>query len=430
MAQAFITRERPLRRRFLYALLWSVLFAGAALYLLLTFTPAGEHLEEWWVSEKNVLTGHTLTTTTTNSATNQAKQQQQLRPDNRLTVVQMAPTILRPITTQTESGPLRGFVQNVSGVEIATFLSIPYGQPPVGKLRFRNTVPVEPWEETRDATYLPPPCIQSEYTQRLFPVHILNESVTEACLYLNVWAPLRKGEVDPDSEDNLLKDNKKAVMVLIHGGLFTIGSTGIDEYDGRMLAATGDVIVITIQYRLGIFGFLDLDTDEVPGNMGLVDQYTAIKWVSENAQHFGGDPELITLFGTSAGAISIGFHMFSPKAGPLFRRAILQSGSPMLLKQVYNRGEALAEKFASMVGCFKKKNETGGESNSIYDDPEPVVACLDQVPFETIYKVQGELVENNPVPFMPTIPSEYIDTFINDYNESMVLNQKEVLMGK
>src|SRR5699024_5453530 len=131
----------------------------------------------------------------------------------------------------------------------------------------------------------------------------------------------------------------------------------------------------------------------------------------------------VTLFGTSAGSISIGFHMFSPRASPHFKRAILQSGSPMLLKQVYTRGEQLAEKFASMVGCFVKGN------GSIYDDPDPVVACLDELPYEKIYEAQGKLVENNPVPFMPTIPSEYIEQYIHDFNESTVLKQKEILMG-
>src|SRR5699024_3640002 len=120
---------------------------------------------------------------------------------------------------------------------------------------------------------------------------------------LNIWAPVSRN-----------KTEKRSVMVLIHGGLFTIGSIGIDEYDGRMLAAVGDVIVVTIQYRLGIFGFLDMDNEAIPGNMGLFDQYTAFKWVSENIEHFGGDPQSITLFGTSAGSISIGFHMFSHRA--------------------------------------------------------------------------------------------------------------------
>ncbi|KPM11186.1 acetylcholinesterase-like protein 7 [Sarcoptes scabiei] len=312
------------------------------------------------------------------------------------------PKILRSIVVRTKVGRLRGFVQNVTGVEVQTFLSIPYAQPPIGRLRFRRTKPVRRWSNTRDATRIPPPCFQPEYTQRLFPVHILNENITEDCLYLNVWSPL-----------NGRKNN--TVMIWIHGGLFTIGSTGIDEYDGRMLAAFGNVIVVSIQYRLGVFGFLDLDTERIPGNMGLFDQFTAIKWVRQNIKFFGGDPKSITLFGTSAGSISIGFHMFSPLTKHLFKRAILQSGSPMILKDALERGEKLAEKFASLIGCFKPSSSIDSYENnstmtsttptlsSIYDDPEPIVDCIDRTPIKLIYEAQNELVRDNPVPFMPTI---------------------------
>lgn len=322
------------------------------------------------------------------------------------------PVILRMVEVKTKSGRLKGFVQNVSNTEVNTFLSVPYGEPPIGKLRFRRTKPVKKWSGVRDATQIPPPCIQSEYTQKLFPVHILNENITEDCLFMNIWSPWKKS------------DKLKSVMVLIHGGLFTIGSIGIDEYDGQMLSALGDVVVVTLQYRLGIFGFIDLDTESIPGNMGLFDQYTALKWIYDNIRYFGGDKESITLFGTSAGSISIGFHMFSPKASKLFKRAIFQSGSPLLIKEVFTRGELLAEKFTTMVGCYEKTN------GSIYDEPELIVDCLDQTPFEKIYEVQNKMVENNPIPFMPSIPSEYIENFINDYNDTTKLKQKEVLMGK
>ncbi|KAH9511515.1 hypothetical protein DERF_009969 [Dermatophagoides farinae] len=317
--------------------------------------------------------------------------------------------ILRHMVIRTRLGRLRGFVQNVNGVEVQTFLSVPFGQPPIDKLRFRRTRPIRKWTGIKDATEFPSPCIQSEYTQRLFPVHIINQNVSEDCLYLNIWSPIGS--------------RNKSVMVLIHGGLFTIGSISVDEYDGRMLAAHGDVVVVTIQYRLGIFGFLDLDSDRIPGNMGLFDQAMALKWIHDNIRYFGGNPNSITLFGTSAGSISIGFHMFASPAQRLFQRAILQSGSPMLLKDAFTRGEIVAEKFAEIIGCYEKGNET------IYDDPEPIIDCIDQTPFEQIYKAQDEIVRDNPVPFMPTIPSEYIQNLIGDYNESTKIWQKQVLMG-
>ncbi|XP_027194901.1 acetylcholinesterase-like isoform X4 [Dermatophagoides pteronyssinus] len=317
--------------------------------------------------------------------------------------------ILRHMVIRTRLGRLRGFVQNVNNVEVQTFLSVPFGQPPIDKLRFRRTRPIRKWTGIKDATEFPSPCIQSEYTQRLFPVHIINQNVSEDCLYLNIWSPLGS--------------RNKSVMVMIHGGLFTIGSISVDEYDGRMLAAHGDVVVVTIQYRLGIFGFLDLDSERIPGNMGLFDQAMALKWIHDNIRYFGGNPNSITLFGTSAGSISIGFHMFSSHAQRLFQRAILQSGSPMLLKDAFLRGESVAEKFAEIIGCYEKGNQT------IYEDPEPIIDCIDQTPFDQIYKAQDEIVQDNPVPFMPTIPSEYIESLIGDFNDSIKLFQKQVLMG-
>ncbi|OTF82335.1 hypothetical protein BLA29_010563, partial [Euroglyphus maynei] len=91
---------------------------------------------------------------------------------------------------RTRLGRLRGFVQNVNGVEVQTFLSVPFGQPPIDKLRFRRTRPIRKWSGIKDATEFPSPCIQSEYTQRLFPVHIINQNVSEDCLYLNIWSPI------------------------------------------------------------------------------------------------------------------------------------------------------------------------------------------------------------------------------------------------
>lgn len=396
-------RERCLRHLMHIGL--ALLILTALAYAVLNKTDLGHKLNE---SLRNTFTGMS-------GDQPAADRGRSLDLDKAQTIVRKVDTdVLRSTVVETKTGKLQGFVQNVTGTEVATFLSVPYGKPPTGMLRFRRTEPIDRWEGTKLATQQPPPCIQSEYTQRIFPVNILNDSITEDCLFLNIWSPT--GGAD---------DRKRSVMIFLHGGMFTIGSIGLDEYDGRMLAAVGDVVVVTVQYRLGIFGFLDLDHEQVPGNMGLFDQYTALEWVSNNIEAFGGDPNSITLFGTSAGAISIGLHMYHPNATKLFHRAILQSGSPMLLKQVYSRGEDLAAKFAEQIGCWKPGNES-----SIYDNPEEVIECLDRTPFEKIYKLQDDLVRDNPIPFLPTIPSDYIENFLTDYNETTTLPQKEVIMGK
>lgn len=112
------------------------------------------------------------------------------------------------------------------------------------------------WRQTLNATRLPPACLQSEYTQRLYPVKILNFDISEDCLFLNIWTPTNASGLP--------------VIVWIHGGMFTIGSVGVDEYDGSVMAAFGNVVVVSIQYRLGIFGFLDLETDQIGGNFDLI----------------------------------------------------------------------------------------------------------------------------------------------------------------
>ena len=277
------------------------------------------------------------------------------------------------IIVSTLSGKLRGKTHDVLGIKVNTFLGIPYGEPPTGKLRFRHTVPVKSWSNVRNATRLPPACIQPEYTQKLFPIKILEWNVSEDCLYMNIWSPVTN-------------ETSLPVMVWIHGGMFTIGSIGIDEYDGSVLASYGNVVVVSIQYRLGLLGFLDFETDEIPGNMGLWDQSMAIKWVNKNIANFGGDPNLVTLFGTSAGGISIGLHMMSPETKNLFKRVILQSGSSMLLSQVFGRGPKLAEQFSNMVGCLP-------EGTDLFDSVEMVTKCVDNMKFKKISEVQQEMVK-------------------------------------
>ncbi|XP_018536670.2 cholinesterase [Lates calcarifer] len=145
-----------------------------------------------------------------------------------------------------------------------------------------------------------------------------NTLVSEDCLYLNVWTPT----VD--------KTNPPLpVMVWIYGGGFTGGTASLDLYDGRFLTQTENVIVVSMNYRIGAFGFLSLpDNKNVPGNAGLKDQQLALKWVSKNIAAFGGDPSQVTIFGESAGSGSVGFQVLSPGSQEYFQRAIMESGAP------------------------------------------------------------------------------------------------------
>lgn len=211
-----------------------------------------------------------------------------------------------------ESGPISG----VQEQDLWVFRGIPYAASPVGDLRWRPPQPVEPWEDVRECVAFAPACPQPSSGGAFY----LDVGETdEDCLYLNVWSP---------AESNA---ETLPVMVWIHGGSFVTGSGSMAVYGGANLAAEG-VVVVTINYRLGPLGFLAHpalsaeSTEGVSGNYGLLDQIAALQWVQKNIAGFGGDPGRVTVFGESAGAISILDLLVSPLAEGLFQRAIVQSG--------------------------------------------------------------------------------------------------------
>jgi para-nitrobenzyl esterase len=212
-----------------------------------------------------------------------------------------------------------GRVRGTRSAGVCTFRGVPYAAAPEGPLRFLAPAPPRPWDGVFDATAAGTACPQSvgAATQevngfaRLFgPGDLLTD---EDCLNLNVFAP-----------DDAEPGNAKPVMVWIHGGAFRIGTGGSPLYDGTRLARRGGVVVVTINYRLGVLGFLNLP-EVGPANVGLRDQIAALRWVQEEIASFGGDPTNVTIFGESAGAKSVECLVASPHARGLFGRAILQS---------------------------------------------------------------------------------------------------------
>ncbi len=201
------------------------------------------------------------------------------------------------------------------------FRGVPYAEPPVEKLRLRPAEPVRPWTGTRAAKRFGPTAPQAGVDNWLVRRFIGGSSGgrSEDCLYLNVWTPALDGR-------------RRPVLVYLHGGAFLMGSGSTSLYDGSRLSQRGDLVVVTINYRLGALGSLDLrglfpDVGSAPANLALRDQIAALVWVRENIGAFGGDPEAVTVFGESAGAMSIGCLLGTPAARGLFRRAILQSGA-------------------------------------------------------------------------------------------------------
>ncbi|MEU4277432.1 carboxylesterase family protein [Streptomyces tanashiensis] len=218
---------------------------------------------------------------------------------------------------RTPNGVLRGALKD----GVASFLGIPYAQAPVGALRFRAPEPAEPWEGTREATAFGATAPKRPYAPPLDALLPDPEVAGDDCLNLNVWTPwpaAGPGDGGPG-------DGGRAVMVWIHGGSLIHGSSAVPVYDGTAFARDG-VVLVSVNYRLGVEGFGVFP--DAPANLGLRDQIAALTWVRENIAAFGGDPDRVTVFGESAGAISIAALLASPLAKGLFRRAVIQSGAP------------------------------------------------------------------------------------------------------
>ena len=246
-----------------------------------------------------------------------------------------------PAIIPTNSGRIAGIVQN--GIDV--FKGIPFAAPPVGRLRWRAPQPVMSWAGVLATTQFKPACMQ----QGMYPPDAPTEPVSEDCLYLNIWKPAVQG---PSS---------LPVMVWIYGGGLENGSGAVPLYSGNVLAHKG-VIVVTFNYRLGVFGFLALPqlTQEShqhsSGDYGLMDQIAALRWVHENISAFGGDPNNVTVFGQSSGSISISALTASPLTKGLFQRAIGESGGlfePMTLvpELTLVGAEQQGERFQARTGA-------------------------------------------------------------------------------
>jgi para-nitrobenzyl esterase len=214
--------------------------------------------------------------------------------------------------TRITQGELRGSEHD----GIVRFAGIPYAASISGAARFRPPAPPEPWSGVRDATAYGPIAPQHDFMAVFLGGE--PEPQDEDCLYLNVFTP----GVD---------DARRPVMVWIHGGAFILGSGSSPGYDGSALARRGDVVVVTINYRLGALGFLHLgyldDDYHGSGNAAILDQVAALEWVRDNITAFGGDPGNVTIFGESAGGMSVGTLLGTPAARGLFHKAIPQSGA-------------------------------------------------------------------------------------------------------
>jgi len=299
-------------------------------------------------------------------------------------------------TVQTEYGPVVG-VSTASGMY---WKGIPYAEPPMGANRWMPTKRIaQPWTTPRAASKFGNACPQMCHLPpgACGPVN----EISEDCLFLNVYAP---PTTNTSASDALLP-----VMVWIHGGRFEQGSGGVNLYDGTILSRNGPVVVVTINYRLGVLGFFVNEDSNIKGNFAIQDQQQSLEWVKANIKGFGGDPDKVTIFGQSAGGASMLSHMMSPASWPLFHQVVVQS-APVALPVLSNKeADKHYEVFVKDTSCHhKRKSEK--------------LDCLRSINWQGVVaaqsKAQGKIFLSKPLsmfePWSPTVdgvvlPGTFLD---------------------
>ncbi|XP_046515403.1 neuroligin-1 [Equus quagga] len=381
-----------------------------------------------------------------------------------------------PLVT-TNFGKIRGIKKELNNEilgPVIQFLGVPYAAPPTGEHRFQPPEPPSPWSDIRNATQFAPVCPQNIIDGRLpevmLPVWFTNnldvissyvQDQSEDCLYLNIYVPtedvkriskecarkpgkkicrkggpLTKKQTDDlgdndGAEDEDIRDSggPKPVMVYIHGGSYMEGTGNL--YDGSVLASYGNVIVITVNYRLGVLGFLSTGDQAAKGNYGLLDLIQALRWTSENIGFFGGDPLRITVFGSGAGGSCVNLltlshysegNRWSNSTKGLFQRAIAQSGTALSSWAVSFQPAKYARMLATKVGC------------NVSDTVE-LVECLQKKPYKELvdqdiqparYHIAfGPVIDGDVIPDDPQILMEQGE-FLN-YDIMLGVNQGEGL---
>ncbi|XP_023790746.1 carboxylesterase 5A-like [Cyanistes caeruleus] len=340
-------------------------------------------------------------------------------------------------------GRLKGTQENVKGTDklVNVFLGIPFAKAPLGSLRFSPPEPPEPWTGLRDATSYPPLCPQDlsmlKTAEKNYKEKHLAFQTSEDCLYLSVYSPAGSSKKD-----------KLPVMVWIHGGNFIFG--GAARYDGSALSAYENVVVVIIQYRLGLLGFFNTGDEHARGNWAYLDQVAALRWVQGNIEHFGGDPASVTLFGISAGSCFVFAHVLSPLSKGLFHKAISESGvlippSKDLhlstdLKKIASIFECETSSSLSLLSCLRKQEAEHIVLKSkeisflplvldgvfLHKPPEEILAGkeFNAVPLmigvtnnEFGWNIRSKSIASTVEVFLPMIdvPSDFLPMIIDEY---------------
>ncbi|CAL1673126.1 unnamed protein product [Lasius platythorax] len=306
------------------------------------------------------------------------------------------------VAVDVREGKLIGIVEeNIHGGNYIAFRGIPYARPPVGKLRFKDPAPPESWSGSRDA---------SKYGNVALQVDVITRKLigAEDCLYLNVYT------ADVESR------GKRPVMVWIHGGAFSIGSGDASVY-GPDYIVRKDVVLVTLNYRLGALGFLNLYDEAATGNQGMKDVVMALQWVQQNISKFNGDPGNVTIFGESAGGVIVHYLTLSPLSEGLFHKAISQSGvaaNPWAFSEWTNKA---TNKSFQLAECLGKATS------------DPKVACefLKTIDARKLRKAEQKVLTNaerlqNVIAFKPSLDRESPNPFFPEHPSTLIRRRVKV----
>ncbi|KAJ8974539.1 hypothetical protein NQ317_009106 [Molorchus minor] len=288
-----------------------------------------------------------------------------------------------------------------------SFEGIPYAQPPVGVLRFRPPVPAGNWDGVLNATVMHvPSCVQ------VTPSFFNGFEESEDCLYVNVFTPIKVNSLSQINRHTKLLP----VMVWIYGGAFLLGSANASYFGPDNLLEEG-VVVVHFGYRLSSFGFLSTEDMESPGNYGLKDQHLALRWTKDNVRHFGGDPNKITIFGESAGSVSVQYQLMYPANQGLFQGAISESGSALCIWAYQRQPKKIA---------FDLGRSAGLRTN----DTRELINYLRNITTEKLKSatmkasIKNSLGIINGIPFAPVIEPEHKHAFITEKNHKLLSEGK------
>ncbi|ELT96372.1 hypothetical protein CAPTEDRAFT_229344 [Capitella teleta] len=348
------------------------------------------------------------------------------------------------VIIQTKVGGIQGLVVNSSGVLSTRFLGVPYARPPIGDLRFAMPQRHPGWAvraplratEYRFACYQDMDDLKAKTADAGYRRRLDKVLMSEDCLYLNMYVPLNMSDISH------LNTRSMPVMVFLHGGGFQ-GGTAI-PFEGWRLACHNNVIVVSVEYRVGVFGFLSTRNSAAPGNLGLWDQRHALHWIWDNIREIGGSPESITVFGEDAGAMSAGFHVVSPQSRGLLSRVIMQSGSMISPSAIQKTPITIATTLANtlrcpvansthMIDCLQRISAHALQSASSGHDWLPIVdgkflpdsprALLQQGKFNWVDAIIG--VRQEPLETSPPLVFSQFEAELKEGAQSIYLAQQQ-----